>query len=302
MNINKNQFEILSYVEREGGKKLTQRMMVESTKLSLGAVNKAFTELVNLGMIEVEDNKDVQITKIGLETLEPYRVKRAIILAAGFGSRMVPITLNTPKPLVRVHGKMIVETILDAIVAAGINEIVLVRGYLWEQFDVLKHKYPNIKFVYNPLFNEANNISSAYLVKDMFSNAYAFEADLLLSNPSLIRKYEYTTNYLGRYTDYTDDWCYVMKNGYISDLAIGGTDCYHMYGVSYWNREDGIKLGKALEETFRMPGGKEKYWDEAPLRVFKKDFKVEVRPCFEGDIVEIDSFKELKEIDAVYDM
>ena len=80
---------------------------------------------------------------------------------------MIPITLNTPKPLVRVHGKMIVETLLDAIVQAGIPEIVLVRGYLWEQFDALVHRYPQIRFLYNPLFNESNNVSSVLQAKDL---------------------------------------------------------------------------------------------------------------------------------------
>ena len=193
MNIKKNEFEILSYIEREGGKKLPQRKIADDTMLSLGMVNKSLAELGEMGLIRQTDKKELQITKLGMEALEPYRVKRAVIIAAGFGSRMVPITLNTPKPLVRVHGKMIIETLLDAIVEAGIPEIVVVRGYLWEQFDSLLHKYPQIRFVYNPLFNESNNISSAYLAKDLLQNAYVCEADLLLSNPRLIRKYEYSS-------------------------------------------------------------------------------------------------------------
>lgn len=302
MNINKNQFEVLSYIERESGRKLSQRQLAEGTHLSLGTVNKVYLELEELGLIVQRESKELWVTKQGLDVLEPYRVRRAVILAAGFGSRMVPITLNTPKPLVRVHGKMIVETVLDAVVAAGIKEIVLVRGYLWEQFDVLKHRYPEIDFIYNPLFNDANNISSAFLAKDMLSNAYVMEADLLVSNPDIIRKYEYSSNYLGMYKEYTDDWCFDVKSGVIKGLEVGGTNCYHMYGISYWNREDGERLGRCVEETFKMPGGKEKYWDEVALRVFKKEFNVEVRPCFEGDIVEIDTFKELKQIDPVYAM
>ena len=69
-------------------------------------------------------------------------MKRAVFVAAGFGSRMVPITLNTPKPLVRVNGTRIIDTLLDAVVEAGIPEIVIVRGYLGEQFDQLLYKYP----------------------------------------------------------------------------------------------------------------------------------------------------------------
>ncbi|MCB5940088.1 NTP transferase domain-containing protein [bacterium 210820-DFI.6.52] len=302
MNIKKNEFEILSYIEREGGKKLPQRKIADDTMLSLGMVNKSLAELGEMGLIRQTDKKELQITKLGLEALEPYRVKRAVIIAAGFGSRMVPITLNTPKPLVRVHGKMIIETLLDAIVEAGIPEIVVVRGYLWEQFDSLLHKYPQIRFVYNPLFNESNNISSAYLAKDLLQNAYVCEADLLLSNPRLIRKYEYSSNYLGMFKEYTDDWCFEVKRGKIRQLMVGGRNCYHMYGISYWDQKDGAQLCHDLEETFQMPGGKEKYWDEVALRVFSKNYAVDVRPCFEGDIVEIDTFNELKQIDPVYNM
>ena len=302
MNIKKNEFEILSYIEREGGKKLPQRKIADDTMLSLGMVNKSLAELGEMGLIRQTDKKELQITKLGMEALEPYRVKRAVIIAAGFGSRMVPITLNTPKPLVRVHGKMIIETLLDAIVEAGIPEIVVVRGYLWEQFDSLLHKYPQIRFVYNPLFNESNNISSAYLAKDLLQNAYVCEADLLLSNPRLIRKYEYSSNYLGMFKEYTDDWCFEVKRGKIRQLMVGGRNCYHMYGISYWDQKDGAQLCHDLEETFQMPGGKEKYWDEVALRVFSKNYTVDVRPCFEGDIVEIDTFNELKQIDPVYNM
>lgn len=84
---------------------------------------------------------------------------------------MVPITLNTPKPMVLVNGKRIIETLLDAVVRAEIEEIIIVTGYLGEQFEVLLKKYPNIKFVYNDKYNEMNNISSAYMVKDKFKNS-----------------------------------------------------------------------------------------------------------------------------------
>ena len=94
----------------------------------------------------------------------------------------MPITLNTPKPLVLVNGKKIIETLLDAVVKAEIPEIIIVTGYLNEQFEILLKKYPNIKFIYNKKYNEANNISSAYLVRDKFSNSYVLESDLYLYN------------------------------------------------------------------------------------------------------------------------
>ena len=121
--------------------------------------------------------------------MEPYKVKRAVFIAAGFGTRLVPITLNTPKPLVRVHGERIIDSLIDACLEAGIEEIYIVRGYLAEQFDQLLYKYPMIRFLENPLYNEANNISSALVARYLLSNAYVFEADLLLYNPKIIRKY-----------------------------------------------------------------------------------------------------------------
>ena len=167
-------------------------------------------------------------------------------------------------------------------VEAGIPEIVLVRGYLGEQFDVLKDRYPNIKFLNNPMFNESNNISSVLIARDYLAGAYVMEADLLLANPRIVRKYEYCSNYLGEYRDMTDDWCFDVKKGLIKKLNVGGTNCYHMFGISYWTREDGKRLADCVEKTWKMPGGKERYWDEVPLRTFQKEFEVAVRPCEAG--------------------
>jgi len=297
MNLTYNQFEVLTTIERKK-EKLSQREISKYTGFSLGTVNKIISELVNNKFI---DNDNV-ITEKGLEVLEPYRVKRAIFLAAGFGSRMVPITFNTPKPLVRVKGKRIIETLLEAVVEAEIPEIVIVTGYLGEQFEVLKKVYPNIKFVENKKYNEANNISSAYLVRDMFENAYVLESDLILYNKDLIRKYEYQSNFLGKYVDVTDDWCLETKNGIITKEKVGGYNCYQMYGISYYDDIDGKKMKEDIAQVFNTPGGKEKYWEQVMLDVCKKNYKIAVRECHEGDIIEIDTFNELKAIDSVYDV
>ncbi|MDE5548298.1 MAG: NTP transferase domain-containing protein, partial [Clostridia bacterium] len=119
-----------------------------------------------------------------LAALQPYRVKRAIFLAAGLGSRMAPLTLHTPKPLVTVNGTRIIDTLLKAVVKAGIEEIYLVRGYLKEQFEVLKKDYPQIEFLDNLDYDKANNISSAFRVGELLENAYVFESDLVLNDPA----------------------------------------------------------------------------------------------------------------------
>ena len=291
--LTRKQFDVLTYIERTEGK-LSQRKIAEATNMSAGTVNKVISEL---GDAQLLDNGAV--TELGYAALEPYRVKRAIFIAAGFGSRLVPITLNTPKPLVRVKGVRMIDTLLDAVVAAGIEEIIIVRGYLGEQFDQLLYKYPNIKFIENPLYNEANNISSALLARHLMQNAYVLEADLYLSNPNLITKYQYTSNYLGVYTDYTDDWCFETRNGVITKVKIGGNNCHHMFGISYWNEEAGAKLYDDIKKVYEMPGGKERYWDQVSLEYCLPNYTVEVRECTFDDIVEIDSFADLKKIDPI---
>jgi CTP:phosphocholine cytidylyltransferase-like protein len=239
-------------------------------------------------------------TDSDLDILEPYRVKRAVFIAAGFGSRLVPITLNTPKPLVRVKGVRIIDTLLDAVIAAGIEEIIIVRGYLGEQFDQLKYKYPNIQFLENPLYNEANNISSVMIARFLLQNAYVLESDLLLNNPDLICKYQYSSNYLGVPTDRTDDWCFETRDRIITRVKVGGENCHHMFGISYWNQIDGAKLAEHIKQVYEMPGGKERYWDLVALDYFIKEYSVEVRECTFDDIIEIDTFNELKNLDETY--
>ncbi len=297
MKLTKKQFTILELLESDR-KSRSQREIANATGLSVGTVNKLVTELCEQGFVQ-----DGAITETGIAALEPYRVKRAIFMAAGFGSRLVPITLNTPKPLVRVKGKRIIDSLLDAVTAVGIEEIYLVRGYLSEQFDQLLKKYPTITFIENPVYNETNNISSAYCARHLFANAYVFESDLLLYNPKLITKYQYETNYLGVPTERTEDWCFVTNaSGVIKSLKCGGTDCFHMYGISYWNAEDGTYLEKDIERVYNTPGGKERYWDQVVFDYSIDHYDVRVRECSFSDIVEIDTFNELKQIDKNYAM
>ena len=270
--------------------------IAETTHLPFDSIEKTLNLMCERGYIA-----DGRITDTGMAALEPYRVKRAIFLAAGFGSRLVPITFNTPKPLVRVNGMRMIDTLLDAVVAADIPEIIVVRGYLSEQFDQLRYKYPRIQFIENPGYNESNNISSAMCVRYLFQNAYVLESDLILRNPKLIRKYEYCSNFLGIPVKVTDDWCISTdKNGVIKSEAIGGKDCYQMVGISYWDADDGSKLANDLNDVFTSPGGKERYWEQTALVYKKENYQVRIRECSFDDVVEIDTYNELKKIDKLY--
>ena len=282
MNLTRTELEILAG-ERE--------------KYSSELVEKRLKSFNELGLLRGEE-----LTSRGLEILEPYKVRRAIFIAAGIGERLLPITINTPKPLVKVHGVRIIYRLIDACLAADIAEIYIVRGYLVEQFDLLKKKYPMIKFIENPLYNETNNISSAIRAAHLMSNAYVLESDLLLNNPALIRKYEFAPNFLGIKTERSDDWCFEVRDGVIVKQKIGGLDCWQEVGISYWDAAAGSQLKKDLPAAFEMPGGHKLYWDEVPLKIFAQNYRVEIRPCTAADVIEIDTFNELKAIDKAYDV
>lgn len=294
MKLTKKQFDVIVALTEE---KLSQRELEKKTGYSLGSINKTVRELAELGFVA-----ESTVTAAGMEALEPYRAKRAVFIAAGFGSRLVPITLNTPKPLVRVRGQRIIDGLLDACLAAGIDDIYIVRGYLAEQFDQLLHKYPMIKFIENPSYNEANNISSALRARGLLENAYVFEADLLISNPKIITKYHYTSDFLAIRKERTDDWCFEERDGFITKQTVGGVNCWQMVGISYWDADDGKKLYQDIEKVYSMPGGREKYWEQVPLSVCRDNYRVAIKECFDDDIVEIDTFRELKAIDKTYDV
>ena len=257
---------------------------------------KEFDELVAKERVGAATSED-------LKRLEPYRARRAVFFAAGFGSRMLPITVNTPKPLVRVHGKRIIDRLIDAVLAAGIEEIYVVRGYLAEEFDQLLRSSP-IRFIDNPRYAETNNISSAVLAKDLFENAYVFESDLYLVDPSLVTKYQYRSNYLGLLVQSTDDWYFdADENGRIVALAKGKDSRVGRWRAFRIGRPSTARncrsedIPAAFDENDE---NKQVFWDEVALRLRADDYDVHVRP-FEADaIVEIDSFAELQEVDPAY--
>ena len=298
MELTRRQFDILEALATNKTV-LSQRDLEKVTGHSLGSINKTVKELTDLGYME-----EGVITNSGINALEPYRAKRAIFIAAGFGSRLVPITFNTPKPLVRVHGVRIIDRLIEACLEAGINEIYIVRGYLGELFDQLLYKFPMIKFLENPMYNEANNISSVFVARYMLSNAYVFEADLLISNPKIIKKYHYQSDFLGIKKERSDDWCFRVEDGIIKEEKVGGEgdDIWQMVGISYWNEADGHRLSQDIADVFASPGGKERYWEQVPLVYCKEHYAVEIKDCKDEDIVEIDTFKELKAIDKTYDV
>ena len=286
--LSKDVFDELVNLQRNG--KTNKNKMSESI----------VQELSDLDYVNIDLDDMVEISNRGLRALEPYRVRKAIILAAGFGQRLAPVSLYTPKPLVKVNGIRIIDTLIDALMEKGINNITIVRGYKKEQFNDLLTKYPNIKLVDNHEYNVTNNISSLMSVIDMVDRCYICEADLLINNKDVINRYEYSTNFLGFKVEETDDWCVDIENSYISSYKRGGEKCYQVYGISYWNEEDSNKLKNDVKKVYNSRGGKEHLWEVVPLSIFNKNYNIQIRCCNREDINEIDNFSELVQIDKTY--
>ena len=290
MKLTRMQFEVLVNSLN------AQEALPAVLEISGEEANNLVNELIDEGLLD----KTKTITETGLKELEPYRTKRVIFLAAGLGSRLRPATINVPKPMVRVHGRPIICSAIEAALKAGIEEIYIVRGYLGECFEQLLKKYPQIRLIDNPDYETSNNVSSAMKVRHLMQNAYVMEADLLINNPAVFKKYHYTSNCLGVPVEKTDDWCVISENGYAKQLVKGGVNCHHLFSIYYWTTEEGAKLPAHLEEMYQSEGGRDLFWDIAPMNRYNEHYNIEVRECTFADISEIDTYKELQMIDSAY--
>ena len=241
------------------------------------------------------------VTPLAYKELEKYKVRNAIIMAAGLGSRMLPLTLTTPKPLVTVNGVSFIETIIEHLLKQDIKEIYIVRGHLKGKFDVLLEKYPFIKFIDNDLYNKENNISSMIKAVDHIGNTYICEADLFITGDNVFQKYQYECNYLGTKVDITDDWCFdVGKDNRAINYRKGGKNCVQAFGVSYWDNKTSATLKKLLNKMYEKEENKQEFWEMCVFEKYKNQFDIKIRLIDKSEIVEIDTIEELASIDKSY--
>lgn len=232
-----------------------------------------------------------------------YQVKRAIIMAAGTGERMHPVTLQTPKPLVKVNGVRMIDTIIQGLHANGIREIYVVVGYQKEKFDSLEYQYPGLRLIENPFFDSYNNISSLYAARAHLCDAMILDGDQVICNPDILAPDFVRSGYNAVWTNEdTEEWLMTVdEEGVVTHCSrTGGREGWQLYSISRWNAEDGERLRRHLEIEFEQKQNRQIYWDDVAMFCHPEEYCLGIREMQQGDIVEIDSLEELAAMDASY--
>ena len=231
-----------------------------------------------------------------------HTVKRAIIMAAGVGQRMRPVTLNTPKPLVRVNGTRMIDTVIAALRENGICEIYVVVGYLKEQFQPLERDWPDVKLVENPWYDTCNNISSLYAAREHLCDVIILDGDQLIRNPRVLTPQFVRSGYNAVWTDApTGEWLLTVEDGVVTACSrTGGAHGWQLFSVSRWTAQDGRMLRRHLELEFEQKQNRDIYWDDVALFCHPGDYRLGVCPMEPGDVTEVDSLAELAGLDPAY--
>lgn len=223
---------------------------------------------------------------------------RAIILAAGLGTRLRPMTDSTPKALIKVKDKPLVEYQIEYLREKGIDEIIVVVGYLHEQFDYLKEKY-GVKLVFNEKYAEYNNFYSLYLVKDYLADSYVIDADNYLFK-NMFRSDINRSTYFSVYReDCENEWFLIYGDDYkVKDIIVDSKAGRILSGVSFWDKETAEKINKFIDFAYDSNEFMDLYWDNM-VKDNISELDVYVEELEANSIYEIDSVKDYNKLEKI---
>lgn len=223
----------------------------------------------------------------------------AIIMAAGLSTRFVPLSLEKPKALLNVRGEVLIERQIMQLREAGIEEIIVVVGYLKEQFEYLRDKF-GVTLVENPYYLERNNHSSLYVARERLVNSFICSGDNYFLQNVFLEKSEvpyYASVYeKGR----TEEWCISIDGeGRIIGVTVGGADAWVMRGHAFFTAGFSEKLAPLLECAMENQNDAGKYWENLYMEHID-EMAMFIRKYDDGVIEEFDSLEELRKFDVKY--
>lgn len=284
--MNKQECDILEALYAEPY--INQRVLANLSGHSLGIVNRSLKQLLKEGYID----EDVQLTKKAQNEFLQKAPRRAVILAAGFGMRMVPINLESPKAFLKVNGEYLIERLIRQLHEVGIYEIYVVVGFMKEQFEYLIDEF-GVELVINTEYAGKNNLHSMKLVSDHLANAYIVPCDIWCD------KNPFHTNELYSWymvSDLVDEESDVRVNRKMELVRAGQTAGNAMIGISYLTEEDSIFVAERINVLCTKNQYDDFFWEEA---LYKKDrMIVSARVVHASDAVEINTYEQLRDLDS----
>lgn len=266
-----------------------QRALSETSGYSLGAVNKSLHHLCDNGYL----NASMLPTKKAISAISSLAPKRAVILAAGFGMRMVPINNEIPKGLLEVRGEVLIERLIRQLQESGVKEIYVVVGFLKEQFEYLIDEY-GVVLIVNRDYSSKNNLHSLYLAKEHLENCYIVPSDIWAeSNP--FSKSELYSWYL--VSDLLCSNSSVKINRKRELLCLPEKELGNaMIGIAYLLPKDAAIVKAKLAEMDSDEKYISSFWEASLLE--KNRFLVPGKVVSNSGIAEINTFEQLRELDA----
>lgn len=280
--MNAKEIEILRTIKTS----ISQRDLASKLNISLGKVNQIINELKKQKFLD-ENNNITSKTKIYFESHHP---KNAIILAAGYGMRMVPINTEEPKGLLEVKGETLIERLIKQLHEVGIKDIKIVVGFMKEHYEFLIDKY-NVDLVVNTRYKDWNNIYSLYMVNDVIANTYVLPCDVWFKNNPFSTVEDESWYLFGEEVVTGSDW-QVKNNGKVRFKASNGNK---MIGLAYINSMHGKIISKRLEEMIKKEQ-RTSFWEDALED--RKDFLLSGKVIADDTHAEINSYEQLLDLDS----
>jgi CTP:phosphocholine cytidylyltransferase-like protein len=285
MNI--HEYDVMYTIIKEGY--TNQRNIAEVTGYSLGKVNSAIRTLVDKQYL---DDK-YSLTEKAFNEIYCKKPHNAIILAAGFGMRMVPINEEVPKGLISINGEPLIERLIYQLHEVGVYNIDIVVGFLKEKYEYLIDKF-GVNLVFNPEYGTKNNIHSLNQVVDKISNTYIMPCDIWAEkNP--FSQHELYSWY--SVSDMVDDESTVRVNRKMELASVEeGKAGNAMIGIAYLLEKDASIIRNRIKSFCKMKKHDKSFWEETLFD--KNNVMITYARVYKANqVFEINTYEQLKELD-----